>query len=164
MDMLTFTAEIFKAAAWPAVAVAVVLVFRPQLRALMARLSRGRLGPAEFEFEQQLKALAARAPRAGRAAPGAATAFASAAVMPAAGAARDAVLAAWARLEQAARTGMQQLSGRDMALYRQLGALRDQAQHSPGFEPSAESARTYVQLAQGLQERMQRGRSAADGS
>lgn len=160
MDMLTFTAEIFKAAAWPAVAVAIALVFRPQLRALMARLSRGRLGPAEFEFEQQLKALAGRQPKPGAAAPDAAFARALPAEMPGAGAARAAILGAWAGLEQAARTGMQQLSARDMALYRQLGALRDQAQHSAGFEPSAESVHTYVQLARGLQARMERGRGA----
>lgn len=160
MDALTFTAEIFKAAAWPAVALAVVLVFRSQLRALMARLSRGRVGPAEFEFEQQLQSLAARLPQAGPAAPDAASGRPGASALPAAGAARKDILAAWACLEQAARTGMQHLSPRDMVLYRQLGALRDQAQHSPGLEPAAEAVRTYVQLARGLQARMERGRGA----
>lgn len=157
MDWLTFTAEIVKAAAWPAVAVVIALIFRSQLGALMARLSRGRLGPAEFEFEQQLKVLAARSAKA-RAATSVGAPGATAAVMPDAGSAREAIMGAWHGLEEAARAGMQQRSAQDMALYRQLGALRDQVQHTADFQPSPESVNLYVQLAQSLQARLEGAR------
>lgn len=156
MDWLTFTAEMFKAVAWPAAAVAIVLMFRPQLRTLLTRLNKGRLGSAEFEFEQALQTLAARSAAEGTLrSTGPASSVARAAVP-----GRDAIEAAWSGLERTVQARAQAtprlgpLAAPDMALYRQLEALHDQAMGQAQFHPSAQAVDTYVQLARGLQARV----------
>jgi len=57
MDGLSFVIEIVKAAAWPALGVVGLVLFRPELRLLLAQLKRGRLAGAEFEFERSLQEL-----------------------------------------------------------------------------------------------------------
>ncbi|WP_159917663.1 hypothetical protein [Pantoea sp. 18069] len=150
MDGLTFTAEMVKAGAWPSAVVAMALIFREQLRALLARLSKGRLGPAEFEFEQELQVLAAQSAGSGSAF----LARANAGTLPPEGSARNAILVAWRDLEQAVHGLAEQPPAQDLVLYRQLGALRDQVSHGLDFSPSPESASAYVQLARGLQARI----------
>lgn len=58
MDILTFIAELIKAAAWPITVVVVSLLFRAEFRALLSRLKKGKVGAAEFEFEEQVAELA----------------------------------------------------------------------------------------------------------
>lgn len=156
MDTLTFIAEMVKAAAWPVAVVAMALIFRPQLSALLTRLSKGKLGSAEFEFEQQLKLLAAGIP----AGAGSMAAAAVAAVMPAAGASRQAILAAWRNLEHRAQAGRQSLCAQDSALYQQLRGLRDQASQSVDFNPSPQAVGIFLQLARGLQARIEQAPGA----
>lgn len=153
MDWLTFTAEMFKAAAWPAAAVTIALMFQPQLRALLNRLNKGRFGPAEFEFEQAVQVLAAQSatPPAPR------PAWPASSVARAAVPAREAIAAAWHELEQAAQSGaphLAPLGAQDMALYRQLEALHEQAHAQAQFHPSAQALNDYVQLARGLKARI----------
>jgi len=154
MDWLTFTAEMFKAAAWPAAAVGIALMFRPQLRALLTRLNRGRLGPAEFEFEQTLQVLAARAPATGT--PRASASAVARTAVPA----RETIAAAWRDLEQAVRARVQAaprlpaLLAQDVALYEQLEALQEKARQQLQFQPSAQAVDDYVRLARDLQARM----------
>ena len=62
MDILTFIAELVKATAWPLAAITIALIFRQQLRALLSRIRKGKVGPAEFEFEQEVKELTEQAP------------------------------------------------------------------------------------------------------
>lgn len=57
MDTLTFIVEITKAATWPIAMVVVALIFKDQIKDLSDRVKKGKLGPAEFEFEQKLKQL-----------------------------------------------------------------------------------------------------------
>lgn len=149
MDALSFIAQLVQAAAWPVAIVVLALMFRPQLRALLERLNKGRLGPAEFEFERALRVLSAQSGRHASAAP---------AVLPYTGSARAAILAAWRDLAQAAPADLQPLSAADKALYQQLGALREQAHDARDFHPSAESVSAYVQLARSLQASLQRAR------
>lgn len=156
MDRLTFIAEMVKAAAWPVAVVALALIFRQQLGALLTRLSKGKLGAAEFEFEQQLMLLAEGIP-AGAIGNGAA---ASGAVIPAAGASRQAILAAWRNLEHRAQAGQQSLCGQDRALYQQLRGLRDQASQSVDFNPSPQAVGIFLQLARGLQARIEQAPGA----
>jgi hypothetical protein len=59
MDWLTFTVEIVKALAWPVAAVTIVCRFHEQIRALLGRVKKGKLGPAEFEFEEAVQELKA---------------------------------------------------------------------------------------------------------
>jgi hypothetical protein len=57
MDLLTFTIEITKATAWPNAATVVAFMFRTELRVLLGKMKKGRVGPAEFEFEQTVAVL-----------------------------------------------------------------------------------------------------------
>ncbi len=57
MDVLTFTVELLKATAWPATTIVLAIVFRTELRALLSRLRKGKLGSAEFEFAETVKEL-----------------------------------------------------------------------------------------------------------
>ena len=58
MDILTFITELVKAAAWPITAVVVAILFRTEFRALLGRLKKGKVGAAEFEFQEQVAELA----------------------------------------------------------------------------------------------------------
>lgn len=156
MDWLTFIAEMFKAAAWPAAAVTIALMFHTQLRALLTRMSKGRFGPAEFEFEQTLQVLSAQS---GASADMRSSATASS-VTRAAVPAREAIAAAWHDLKQAAQTRVQTvprmppLAAQDMVLYQKLEALQEKALGHNDFHPSAQAVNDYVQLARALQARM----------
>ncbi|MCD2513421.1 hypothetical protein [Comamonas endophytica] len=156
MDWLTFTAEIFKAAAWPLAAVAIALMFRAQLRALLTRMNKGRFGPAEFEFEQTLQTLVAQSAAAGTLHSPATAASAMRTSVPP----REAIAVAWHALEHAAQVRAQTvprlppLQAQDMALYQQLEALHEQAIGQSQFHPSAQAVNNYARLARGLQARM----------
>ena len=58
MDKLTFIVEMTKALAWPIAATVIAVTFRAQIRELIRRIKKGKLGPAEFEFEERLRELA----------------------------------------------------------------------------------------------------------
>lgn len=58
MDALTFFAELIKAIAWPVTAIMLAVLFRLELRALLGRLKKGKVGPAEFEFKEEVEELA----------------------------------------------------------------------------------------------------------
>lgn len=57
MDWPTFTVEMMKALAWPFVVLAVLLLYRPEVRGLLQRVKRGKLMSAEFEFEGRVAEL-----------------------------------------------------------------------------------------------------------
>jgi hypothetical protein len=61
MDALTFIVELIRALAWPAATLVILVVFRAELRALARRVKKGKVGPAEFEFEEIVAALRERA-------------------------------------------------------------------------------------------------------
>jgi hypothetical protein len=52
MDTLTLLAELVKATAWPLTTAVVAILFRTELRALLGRLRKGKVGSAEFEFQE----------------------------------------------------------------------------------------------------------------
>ena len=60
MDVLTFITEMVKALAWPVASLVIALVFRSELRTLLHRIRKGKVGPAEFEFEETVAALRER--------------------------------------------------------------------------------------------------------
>lgn len=173
MDSLTFIAEITKALAWPIVAVAISLVFRRQLQGLLARIKKGKVGPAEFEFEQGVRELRQELPKGlplpplpAPEEPGALKVIAEP---------RTVVLEAWLKLE----TALEELGKKTnlhnalaapnspylanaltkagilepwlLNLYRDLRRLRNQATHEREFSPSTESVLAYVQMAQELE-------------
>lgn len=57
MDALTFIAELVKAGAWPIAAVVLAIMFRSEFRALLGRLKKGKVGSAEFEFQEEVAEL-----------------------------------------------------------------------------------------------------------
>jgi hypothetical protein len=176
MDVLTFVAAIVKALAWPVAAIVIAVLFRKQLRALLERIRKGKIGPAEFEFEQEVKELVEQTPAPLQLpTPTAAPTVSLATNNP-----RAAILEAWLRVESSAhrlsyysgstppstsrnttnilrslgKTGL--LSSDDIALFNDLRGLRNQAVHDVDFRPSPDSAIQYVQLADGLQDRLNR--------
>jgi hypothetical protein len=60
LDWLTFLVEMTKALAWPLVTLAVAIHFRGELRSLLHRVRKGKVGLAEFEFEQAVATLRER--------------------------------------------------------------------------------------------------------
>ena len=180
MDVLTFIAAIVKALAWPVAAIVIACLFRKQLRALIERIRKGKIGPAEFEFEQEVKGLVEQAP-APLQLP---TPTATPTVALATNNPRAAILEAWLRVESSAHrlsyysgvtppsvprntinilrslssSGL--LSSEDVALFNELRGLRNQAVHDTDFSPSLDSAIQYIQLADGLQDRLNRAASA----
>ena len=58
MDILTFLAELLKATAWPIATVVIAIIFHTEFRALLHRIRKGKVGPAEFDFAEQVKELA----------------------------------------------------------------------------------------------------------
>ena len=183
MDTLTFIAEILKATAWPVAVLLIALVFRAELRKLLGRIRKGKVGPAEFEFEETVRALATDAmalslPRSE--APPALPKAALQHIEP-----RSAILQAWvevedalnrlayakapdaqalpgstyAALRQLARSGV--IGPEYIALLNDLRTLRNQAVHELEFKPSAESVLGYVKLANDLIGVLQRAAEAA---
>ena len=172
MDALTFIAELAKAGAWPLVTVVVVLIFRSELRKLLGRIRKGKVGSAEFEFEQEMQALAATVPNVPSAPPP------SEKVERAIDNPRAAILEAWVRLEKAARhlafehrlfepsqghnisaitralAKSNLVSGEDLSLFNELRNARNYAVHEITFSPSPESVLNYTQLAAELEERL----------
>jgi hypothetical protein len=167
MDGLTFTAEIAKAIAWPVAAVTIALIFRDQLKALLDRVRKGKLGPAEFEFEESIRALkyqAATLPNAS------ADVLPKDAISNLAQNPRGAIITSWLEVEEAMRALLKARSFapaaiasplrtihsiRDLGLVDpifieftdELRQLRNQATHDPDFKPSQESVVDYVRLA-----------------
>jgi len=184
MDVLTFIAAIVKALAWPVAAIVIAVLFRKQLRALLERIRKGKIGPAEFDFEQEVKELVEQAPAPLQLPTPAATPTVSLATNNP----RAAILEAWLRVEGSAHrlsyysrltppslprntTNILRsiakndlVSSEDIALFNDLRGLRDQAVHDMEFRPSPDSAIQYVQLADGLQDRLNRAAEIANNS
>jgi hypothetical protein len=164
MDWLSFVVELLHATAWPIAAVVIAVLFRRQIRDLLSRVRKGKIGPAEFEFEQVVRELVqevAPVPSAPVEAPHAALATTNP---------RAAILEVWIELEAVmnriaiahgidARRGRSSLyqvrmlhktgaiTDEDVALFNDLRALRNQAAHDEAFSPSIESVVQYMSLA-----------------
>lgn len=171
MDALTFTVEIFKAAAWPVAALVLALLFRREIKALLGRARRGKVGPAEFEFEETVRAVASDAKALS---PLQISAPADTRLVLTNTEPRAAILQAWVEVEDALNhlasakaphanalpgstyAAIRQLAHEGVigpeyiALLNDLRTLRNQAVHELEFKPSAESVLGYVKLAQAL--------------
>lgn len=168
MDTLLFIAELSKALAWPLAAFGIALLFRKQLVELLRTVKRGKVGPAEFEFEREIKAVESAAmqlPSANSQPHAASEATANP---------RGAILDAWIRLEDQAIgfalknelvrptarrnphgaiksiLGSGRLSDLSRQVLEKLYELRNLAAHDPDFKPDADSVLAYVRLAADL--------------
>lgn len=57
MDLLTFTVEITKALANPIAVIVVCILFRKDIVSLVGRVRKGKIGPAEMEFDEAVNDL-----------------------------------------------------------------------------------------------------------
>jgi hypothetical protein len=173
MNTLAFIAALVKALAWPVAAIVIAVIFHRQISALLGRIRKGKIGPAEFDFEQEVQELAEQAPAQLQAEQVGSPTITLATTNP-----RAAILEAWLSVESAIqrlthsrhlpapsparsplsnmraveRSGL--LQAEDVALFNDLRALRNRATHDVEFSPSAESVIKYVQLARGLAARV----------
>jgi hypothetical protein len=171
MDALTFIVEIVKAAAWPLATLFIALQFRTELRALLARMKKGKVGPAEFEFEETVKMLKAEAAELP---PPETASIGTPVVTLVTSEPRAAIFNAWLEVETAlshlaqskgqlaphlSRSPVQAIRALQkaeliepnyVALFNDLRGLRNQAAHELEFNPSTESVLSYVQLAKEL--------------
>lgn len=172
MDWLTFIVELLKATAWPVAAIVIAFLFRRQIRDLLTRIKKGKIGPAEFEFEQDVRELAEDLTAAVPIEPVPPAEVALASLNP-----RAAILEVWVKVETVmsrlansrnvdSRRGRGSLyqarllykagaiTNDDMAMFNDLRVLRNQAAHDEDFSPSVDSAIQYVRLAESLISRL----------
>lgn len=176
MDVLTFIAALVESLAWPLATVVVAILFRKQLISLLARLRKGKVGPAEFEFEEGVRALEKEASDI----PGTPSRVGTPTISLVTSNPRAAILEAWLEVEDQATTlaltkdlvrptarrnpmgvlrGLESsdiLSDEHKAILAQLRNLRNQAAHEPDFSPSADSVLSYVQLSRDLKNELER--------
>jgi len=183
MDLLTFIVEMTAALAWPLSALGIAVVFRKQITILLGRMKKGKLGPAEVEFEQQVLELKNEAPP-----PAIAEGVEQLklpAVLRVVAEPRAVILESWLGVEAALELlgkktnlykGMPaeglvhlahnlmmsgQLSDEEMRLYRSLRNLRNRAAHETEFTPAAESVLEYARVAGTLEQSIRRRANAA---
>lgn len=177
MDWLTFFTYMAEYTAWPLSALFISIIFRKDIRALLAKLKKGKLLSAELEFENDVQALAdSSSPEgAARSEPSAAASL-IAAQNP-----RALILGSWAEIDAMIRNFahmrvnrlavplpgakgtptlvralevQKAISPETGALYRDLKSLRNQAAHDPDFNPSAESVLEFTRLVQELRAKL----------
>jgi hypothetical protein len=173
MNILDFIAALVKALAWPVAAIVIAMIFHRQISALLSRIRKGKIGPAEFEFEQEVQELAEQTSAQLQSQQVGSPTVSLATTNP-----RAAILEAWLGVESAIhrlaynrelpapsaqrsplsiiraveKAGV--LPGEDVALFNDLRVLRNRATHDAEFSPSPESVIKYVQLARGLKARI----------
>lgn len=171
MHVTTFIIELCKALAWPIVVLVLAVLFRAEVRLLLQRMRKGKVGLAEFEFEQGVASLRERV---GPVEPTnrAVTDVAIAARV--ADDPRSTILAAWLEVQALVdaivlrhatddeRRDPRSVSLRvlhrllqdqpqSIDLYNDLRALRSQAVHDVAFAPRPSSVIEYVELSRELQ-------------
>jgi len=168
MDPLTFVAELAKALSWPVAAVAIALIFREQIRALLQRIKKGKVGPAEFEFEERVAEL--RRETAEAQPPSTPVEVSPSLVSQALNDPRGAIVSAWLQVEEAARDlalsrglippkmaksavslirAIQKaeiVNLQHLGLFDALRDLRNRAVHDADFSPDSESVLSYAKL------------------
>jgi len=182
MDSLTFIASIVKSLAWPTATVILVVLFKDHIVKLAPFIKKLKAGPLEAEFEREVKALkesthvqaASSAPKLEDAATKNFL-FQLAELHP-----RSAILESWLRLEAAARGALggstadtqrggyipavmlaeslakaEIITQGQITLFHELRRLRNEVAHAVGFEPTQESARSYIDLAAFLQSHLE---------
>jgi hypothetical protein len=165
MNVLTFISDIVKALAWPIVSLVIAMVFRSELRALLHRIKKGKVGPAEFEFEETIAAIRDRVGKTETRSPEIDPAIVSLADRDP----RSVILNSWLTIEAIVElivakqaTQEERRDARSAALrvlhrllrdkpeyvdmYNDLRMLRNQAVHDVDFSPRASSVIEYVSL------------------
>ncbi|WP_031639686.1 hypothetical protein [Pseudomonas aeruginosa] len=188
MDVFTFISGLVKALAWPVVVVIVLVLLRPELKAMAPFLKKLKAGPVEAEFERDVNQLKEMVYEPAKPVPPLSPEVTAskeflyqlAALHP-----RSAIQESWVRVEAAGRAALarssadpgksyitaarlaQELSGigalseTQVTLYHELRRLRNDAAHLVGAEPTQDSVNSYIELAAGLQSHIEKFRSRA---
>ncbi|MFW5920431.1 MAG: hypothetical protein ACOCUS_01225 [Polyangiales bacterium] len=182
MDWMTFSAKLIDALVWPLTVLVGVLLLRRPLGELLPEMRKVKYKDFEAEFGAQMDELRQESEQAGGGRPSTPAATDRtrrlhdlAAVAP-----NAAVLAAWRKVETAARAlldaegyeldyavatpyrmiesvlaGDELLEPRQIKMYRQLRRLRNKVAHADDFELSPGQARQYVDVALSLCEQLE---------
>lgn len=174
MDSLTFVSKVIEASAWPITTVFLVLLLRKEISALAPFLKKFKAGPLEAEFERALQEIRfetdKKIPLSNESTlflPVHEKLLRLASVNP-----RSAIIEAWQEVIFTAETLLQRtgihnkksgvmlpyeikqtletsglLNSEQLTLFNDLRKLRNQASHTPGFEPTMESTYNYIKLA-----------------
>jgi uncharacterized protein YutE (UPF0331/DUF86 family) len=172
MDILLFIAELAKALAWPLTLLVLGMLFRAEIRLLLGRMKKGKVGAAELEFEVAVRTLESESKAL--TAPAAASALTAPQVALLSSDPRAAIIGAWLQVEDAveqllyaraasvdevpknrgallrALTRQELLAPQHIALLNELRALRNQAVHEVDFRPAPDSVGSYIKLANEL--------------
>jgi hypothetical protein len=170
MDALTFIVELSKALAWPLASTGIALLFRSELRTLLGKIKKGKVGPAEFEFEQTVKVLTEEISARSQ---GPMEKIEDSAAYLASKDPRSAILNAWLDVQNemrriVAEKGLErsdlpfnsvslrvlhrelQKQPEYINVYNELRSLRNQAVEEIDFHPRTESVLNYLKLAKEL--------------
>ena len=163
MDTLSFVAALVQSLAWPLATLGIAILFRKQLVDLFRTMKKGKVGPAEFEFERDVRAIESAATSLPVATPE------PKAALEAASNPRGAILGAWVELQQKATyfaiknelikpstrpnphgavraiINSDLLSAMSRGILKELYELRNVAAHSPDFQPDADAVLAYVE-------------------
>ncbi|PZN71654.1 MAG: hypothetical protein DM484_25895 [Candidatus Methylumidiphilus alinenensis] len=170
MDKLTFISEIIKSLAWPLVAITGICVFRNEIKRLISKIKKGKIGTSEFEFEKELEVLSEKTFKTENPPKITEREKALAASDP-----NGAIIKTWLEIEHSARkvfykfdipyTGTPHtpflscikkleekgiISFEESMLIRELQIIRNRGIHELSFRPSSESAEIYIELAKNL--------------
>ena len=179
MDLLTFVAEFVRSVAWPIAATAIALIFRHEIKTLLGRVKRGKLGSAEFEFDKDTQALKEAiyeeikddsvvvTPPFSR-------------LLRSSSKPETEIISTWSSIEGLAREVALKkklidpfnainpsrviralekehtLEPTFITLFHELRALRNQAAHGEDFQPSVESLSGYLEMAEILKQKLRR--------
>ncbi|MBR7782119.1 hypothetical protein [Undibacterium luofuense] len=174
MDTLTFIIKIVEAAAWPVTTISLVLLLKKEIGALIPFLKKFKAGPLEAEFEREVQEIRFETNQkiplpkeATLLSPQLRKLHQLASVNP-----RSAIIEAWREVIFAAENLLQRsgavnanngvmfpyevkqrlekaglLNVEQLTLFNDLRKLRNQASHTPNFEPTSESTLGYIDLA-----------------
>lgn len=177
MDWLTFVSKFIESVSWPLAVTAGVYFLRTELRDLVPFIKRLKAGPLEAEFERALQEVAEDIPTVAPNIQGPRLQLLNDLVRinP-----RSAIVEAWIGIDAAVRKAALQriasspppdvssplramralvqhgiISADDAALFQDLRGLRNQAAHSDGFAIHEGAASKYIEMAAGLEARLQ---------
>lgn len=178
MDNNTLASNIIESVAWPLTVVVILVLFRKELSALFGRIRKGQFGDATVEFEAAVAAVEGmvqekRGARRAVYVPGRVEERGLAEADP-----RSMVIKAWLEVESQARSALHRkglldgdatidsglkglsmisdnLDDQDLAIFRELQAMRLKSARSHVFRPSSESMLAYTRLAKDLSEKFE---------
>lgn len=184
MNLLTFVAEITKSLAWPIVTTIQLFIFRHEIKRLLLRFKRGRIGTAELEFEKEVEVLTENNVEANQLPRITKREKAIAAADP-----NGAVIKTWLEIEYSAKKVFHKfgiaytstphtpflsclnelekrkvISFEESMLARELQIIKNRVIHEKDFSPSVESVEKYIELSKIVIEKLEAAITASSAN